>query len=174
MLRFIASTIYDTAVAVIFWIIVLIAITIIGLSAKSGYGAEPQFQVINKCKPQITVVNRTTTSASNVKVSTRAPIGHTHTCANGHTWDHSVTDSHNCPVAGCGLFQNYQDAVPRMVNIGGYWSADQKGSPYQVTFDHSLYPGYGSAQGGGCANSSCGISSPPQRSGWYPGKNLGR
>lgn len=45
----------------------------------------------------------------------RNAIGHTHTCRNGHTWDHSVTSSHNCPT--CGQYQNLQDPTPRKVPI---------------------------------------------------------
>lgn len=54
---------------------------------------------------------KTTTTAWN----TRAPVGHTHTCKNGHTWDHQLSTSHNCPY--CGAFQNVQDRSPRPVTI---------------------------------------------------------
>jgi hypothetical protein len=48
-------------------------------------------------------------------ITTRAPVGHTHTCARGHTWDHSENPTHNCRF--CGLFQNVQDRTPRAVTI---------------------------------------------------------
>lgn len=49
------------------------------------------------------------------KTSLRAPIGHTHTCAHGHTWDHAVTASHNCPACGMAVYR--QDSPVRMVNV---------------------------------------------------------
>lgn len=48
-------------------------------------------------------------------VSSRAPIGHTHTCANGHTWDHQANAGHTCQT--CGLSQYVQDRTPRRVTI---------------------------------------------------------
>lgn len=49
--------------------------------------------------------------------TTRAPIGHTHTDARGHTWDHSANPGHTCTVAGCGLSQYVQDSYPRPVTV---------------------------------------------------------
>lgn len=49
------------------------------------------------------------------RVSYRAPVGHTHTCANGHTWDHSANPSHTCRE--CGQSQYYQDTSPKMVRV---------------------------------------------------------
>ncbi len=66
----------------------------------------------------------------------RQPSGHTHTCANGHTWDHSVTAGHNCPV--CGLSQYVQDARPRAVTAGAVSA-----------------PRTYSLPSGGCANGNC-------------------
>ncbi len=60
--------------------------------------------------------------------------GHTHTCANGHTWNHATHAGHDCPV--CGLSQYIQDPVPRQVNLGG-----------------STQFNLGSS--GGCANGQC-------------------
>lgn len=45
----------------------------------------------------------------------RAPIGHTHTCAKGHTWDHVLNPGHNCQK--CGLAQYMQDPFPRPVPL---------------------------------------------------------
>ncbi len=42
--------------------------------------------------------------------------GHTHTCANGHTWNHATHAGHDCPT--CGLSQFIQDPSPRAVNLG--------------------------------------------------------
>jgi hypothetical protein len=70
--------------------------------------------------------------------ATREAVGHTHTCTNGHTWDHSVTSGHTCPVPGCGLSQYYQDSYPRAVTTAG--------ATYQPNYTLSS---------GGCANGSC-------------------
>jgi len=50
------------------------------------------------------------------KCPAKTSVGHTHTCANGHTWDHSVTSSHSCPT--CGLQQYVQDAKAKPVTAG--------------------------------------------------------
>lgn len=55
---------------------------------------------------------KTTTTTS---WHTRAPQGHTHTCANGHTWDHAANASHVCQF--CGLTQMIQDRSPRPVTV---------------------------------------------------------
>lgn len=42
--------------------------------------------------------------------------GHTHTCANGHTWDHTMDNgSHKCP--SCGLMQFNVDTI-RTISSG--------------------------------------------------------
>lgn len=71
--------------------------------------------------------------------------GHTHTCANGHTWNHAVHAGHDCPV--CGLPQFIQDPVPRQVNING-------------SVNRSII----TTGSGGCANGQCGT---PQRVGLF-------
>lgn len=49
-------------------------------------------------------------------VTHRAPTGqHTHTCPNGHTWDHLANPTHNCQF--CGLAQYMQDIHPRPVTV---------------------------------------------------------
>lgn len=57
-----------------------------------------------------------------VEISYRNPIGHTHTCTNGHTWDHTLCTGHHCPYCGaeppknsCG--QWLCDVPARMVMI---------------------------------------------------------
>lgn len=57
------------------------------------------------------VAKQTTTTY----ITYRQPHGHTHTCARGHTWDHTTNPSHVCKI--CGLTQYNQDAVPRMVTV---------------------------------------------------------
>lgn len=86
----------------------------------------------------------TTTLAVQQPIAPRAFVGHTHTCANGHTWDHSMTPSHNCPQ--CGLYQSVQD-TPRAA-----YSAPQ---PLQYSL---------STAGSSCANSRCEV---PQRRGLF-------
>ncbi len=54
-------------------------------------------------------------SAAPVRSPVRSGNYHTHTCINGHTWDHSVTTGHNCPI--CGASQFVQDRTPRPVTI---------------------------------------------------------
>jgi len=63
-----------------------------------------------------------TTDNTGVLINTRATVrsaagtaGHTHTCRNGHTWDHSMDGgSHRCPT--CGESQFVQDSGPRRVS----------------------------------------------------------
>lgn len=57
--------------------------------------------------------------------STRSPIGHTHTCVNGHTWDHAANPTHTCKF--CGSHQFVQDVTARPVTI----IAEQKASSMQ-------------------------------------------
>lgn len=89
----------------------------------------------------------------------RIPVGHTHTCGAGHTWDHSANSSHNCiaPVertdgswGTCGLFQNYQDASPRMVHIFPTAPIAGKDRDDVFTDSRSLL-----TLGAGCANGNC-------------------
>lgn len=91
--------------------------------------------------------------------TTRAPIGHTHTCANGHTWDHTANPSYTCQF--CGLSQYVQDSVPRPVTVEV--ANPSAAAPLQT---YTLP----SASSGGCANGQC----SPGRTGWYPGRLLGR
>lgn len=66
--------------------------------------------------------------------------GHTHTCANGHTWDHTMDGgSHRCPT--CGLSQFIVDQP------GAF-----RGSPRQF---------YTIGSGSGCANGNCPTYSQP-------------
>lgn len=56
------------------------------------------------------------------EVTYRSPIGHTHTCARGHSWDHDANPTHVCRVTlpngqTCGLSQYVQDPTPRMVSV---------------------------------------------------------
>lgn len=87
----------------------------------------------------------------------RAPRGHTHTCANGHTWDHDANPGHTCQT--CGLPQYVQDSVPRSVPVYG---VTYSAPPAPQTYQYTLPGAYGSAYGatyGGCAGGSCNIQS---------------
>lgn len=61
----------------------------------------------------------------------REATGHTHTCANGHTWDHTTNPTHTCQI--CGLSQYVVDSVPKAVTAS---------SPFMTL-------------GSGCANGNC-------------------
>ena len=47
--------------------------------------------------------------------TTRQPVGHTHTCAHGHTWDHAANPTHRCQF--CGMSQYVIDQPSRMVLV---------------------------------------------------------
>ncbi len=105
------------------------------------------FVVTNKCKPAaVTVTSRVATTTTTY----RQPRGHTHTCANGHTWDHDANPTHTCRV--CGLSQFVVDGGPRMVTVVG--PAPTASSSYQLI---PLSPGTG-----GCATGNCPL---PQQTG---------
>jgi hypothetical protein len=143
----------------------VIAALAIGSAAQAQYrvtnNTAPRYTVVNRCAvvaPSDVTSERITTCdgcfyekrsdgyywrisdapAKFVGISSRAPVGHTHTCANGHTWDHSVTAGHDCPT--CGLPQYVQDTAPKRVTVGAASSS------------------------GGCTNGQCeAISRPASR-----------
>lgn len=131
-------------------------------------GVEPQqtFVVTNKCGQRFSVTNKCQTVTSKVVQYVQLTVqqhsvgdGHTHTCANGHTWNHATNPTHNCQV--CGLSQYVQDSTPRITNQQSYQPLT-----------------YSLQQSGGCANGQCQSYSPTQtqmsNNGWFLGKNLGR
>ncbi len=78
----------------------------------------------------------------------RTPVGHTHTCANGHTWDHTMDNgTHVCPV--CRLPQTSVDTVPRMVG-------NTQSQPLSYSLQQSSFSS-------GCANGSCGVLQTERR-----------
>lgn len=119
-------------------------------------------------------------------VSYRAPIGHTHTCASGHTWDHSANPGHTCQT--CGLSQYVQDKSPRPVTVitrqrvrqsvslvttGRRAEFDPTGDPLPIvhrqTYPAYVVPTVQSYQNqsfesfsGGCANGQCSSGAIPQ------------
>lgn len=90
---------------------------------------------------------KTTKTTVTASWNTRAPVGHTHTCTNGHTWDHKLSASHNCPY--CGQFVNVQDRSPRPVTVKTA-SSVQETAPVEM---FTMPARVGSA--GNCANGQC-------------------
>lgn len=121
-----------------------------------------QFTVVNKCdcSVQFTVVNkvkeRSYSGGTKTFFAFRSPRGHTHTCSNGHTWDHDANPTHKCQF--CGVSQFVQDRVSRPVTVERTVQTTTVTQPTH-TYDHSpthssIYsiPGVSS---GGCANGQC-------------------
>lgn len=94
----------------------------------------------------------------------RVAVGHTHTCARGHTWDHTMDGgAHICPF--CGLPQNGVDPVPRMVSSG---PADPDAT---VRYSLSQSPFSTGCSGPGCSTTGTTRVSSGK---WYLGKSFGR
>lgn len=112
-------------------------------------------------------------------LTTRSPVGHTHTCPRcGTTWDHAANPGHNCP--NCGTSQYVQDRSPRAVTVKAVREVAQPASPplesrgYSVPWmqatERQVYrqPQHGepplvisvgcSASSGGCASGNCGTT----------------
>lgn len=88
-------------------------------------------------------------------VTYRQAQGHSHTCANGHTWDHAVTLGHSCPV--CGLQQFIQDNPTKLIPMT--IAATISEPVVQYTF-----PG---ATSSGCPNGQCGAPPATVRRGLF-------
>lgn len=104
---------------------------------NTDYDAEAAL-ALAKAKNKVTLVTTRT-------VPGNLGDGHTHTCVNGHTWNHAVHAGHDCPVCGSSQFQ--QDPSPRAVNLGT-----------------SQFKTFNLSSTGGCANGQCGT---PQRTGLF-------
>lgn len=154
---------YDIPRRIGFLVVLLICMAFLALFAR---GAESQFVVHNRM-PKFEVVNRchAEKKAEYKAVRTltvRAPVGHTHTCRNGHTWDHQANPTHTCQF--CGASQYVVDPAPRMVTVQKVvqvpvaQDASKVVEPAQK-YDHvSAYQSLFSFQGassGGCANGQC-------------------
>lgn len=95
--------------------------------------------------------------------TTRAPVGHTHTCYPcNETWDHMANAEHNCTV--CGREVLAQDATPRRVTV--YQSAPQATARQWIEIGGVFYPQTSPVLApqfvptyalpmSGCANGSC-------------------
>lgn len=86
--------------------------------------------------------------------STRAARGHTHTCANGHTWDHAANPTHQCQF--CGQNQYVQDRSPRPVTIRTV-ATDATLRPSTAAYAAPQTTSFYSLPraSAGCANGSC-------------------
>lgn len=102
-------------------------------------GADGHYREAARVAPVVTA------AASWGQTAGRQPTGHTHTCANGHTWDHATHAGHDCPV--CGLSQYTQDARPRPVTVGQTRAASQ---PAAAVKTYTI-----GASASGCANGAC-------------------
>lgn len=97
-----------------------------------------------------------------VTTTTRAPVGHTHTCARcGTTWDHASNAGHTCP--NCGASQYVQDRFARPVTVK---TVSVKAEPVKVQQTVKtqqtvrelpvIFQSLGSSvSAGGCANGQC-------------------
>lgn len=96
-------------------------------------------------------------AATKTVITHRAPIGHTHTCANGHTWDHQANPTHTCQF--CGKTQYVQDSGARPVTVLSKVQVESKQVapvappvPATITFPQLRMR---AVQSGGCANGQC-------------------
>jgi hypothetical protein len=62
--------------------------------------------------PPVQTQVRTTTR---MVTTYRRPRTHSHTCRNGHTWDHALNPTHTCQI--CGAQQFVQDTPWRMIPV---------------------------------------------------------
>ncbi len=100
------------------------------------------------------VAKKTTTQTV---FATRAPIGHTHTCVNGHTWDHQANPSHKCQY--CGAVQYVQDRSPRPVTVTRTVVVDAPAPsalpPARAVQQNTSFYILPRSSAGGCANGQC-------------------
>lgn len=133
-----------------------IAIEIAKLSLRKS--ATPVAPVVPVAPPPKTVtVPPKPVVPTRTTATYRQPVGHTHTCANGHTWDHQANPGHTCKI--CGLQQFVQDPVARPVLVSPATTPPESAPTYQPP-----YQLYGS---GGCANGSCPTVAVPARQGIF-------
>lgn len=103
----------------------------------------------------------------------RQPNGHTHTCANHHTWDHKENDGHICTapvirngkIEQCGLVSTIQDSPKKMVTMVRVVKSTEKNAPSAVVATKEItrqqatpvnfVEQYITRSSGGCANGQC-------------------
>jgi len=118
---------------------------------------------IERRLPQAPPIRTVATQADPTPV--RSAVGHTHTCARGHTWDHTMDGgSHNCPV--CGLHQTVVDPVIATVQA----------VQYSLPGTTNSYSSFTQTRSTGCSGPGCAQQAIQSQSsgGWYLGKRLGR
>jgi hypothetical protein len=115
-------------------------------------------------------------TVTKMQTFTRAPIGHTHTDRNGHTWDHTANPGHVCQF--CGATQYVQDRSPRMVTIQREVQVKVAAPPVQEPTSPpvkqflttrtasvpvtTIFQGY-SVSSSNCANGQCGYPQAGRR-----------
>lgn len=129
----------------------LLAIAGLGMASMAS-AAFPDPPPVTPDPPPVRRVTETRTE-TRIVTTTRSPHGHTHTCRNGHTWDHLANPTHVCQQ--CGASQTVQDARPRMVTTYtrqsvGFSSVSEVPAVQQII----------RSQSSGCANGYCPL---PQR-----------
>jgi hypothetical protein len=86
--------------------------------------------------------------------TTRVPQGHTHTCVNGHTWDHAANPTHVCKF--CGASQFVVDSPSRPVTVVRTFQVQAEATAPQTRAPAApLFSVFRSVQAGGCANGQC-------------------
>lgn len=155
------------------------------LLVSMAVGAEPDAMEMEKARAAVAAAIQKTRTLDSVKASPRLtgsviqamyrrPVGHTHTCANGHTFDHKdgANKDHVCPH--CGVVVTETDPRPRMVKetVPGLEAVTTEGPvTYQRVLTATITP---QSIGSACANGSCAMPTRNVSGGWYLGKNLGR
>lgn len=151
-------------------VIILLSQTGTGLAGEIIDNGPPPAQPVDNGPAKVvwaaTTKQVTTTPVTDVSVSYRQPIGHTHTCSScGLTWDHQANPTHTCQ--NCGAEQWRQDAYPKPVPIKTVKPATQpitiQAEPTQVyTLPTAV---------SGCPNGKCSVQpqtvSVPQRRGLF-------
>lgn len=118
----------------------------LGYSFTANDGVTYSLDAEGHYRPVVSAVQPAAVGAGWSQGAARSPIGHTHTCSRGHTWDHSANPGHNCPV--CGESQYVQDSRPRQENVGAVRSAPQVQAAPVRTYTIG-------ASSSGCANGQC-------------------
>lgn len=138
---------------------------------------ERRAPTVTVCKVTERRVPTVTTKTVTTTYSTRAPVGHTHTCTScGKSWDHQLTKSHDCPFCGghppVARGGGYlADPVARPVTVMSKTSppavmahsstssvVTSRASPAPVTYQTPVVFQSFRQAGGNCANGQC--SSP--------------
>lgn len=110
--------------------------------------------------PKATAPAATKPVVTSVLVHYRQPVGHTHTCAAGHVWDHQKNPTHNCQE--CGRSQYIQDNPWKLVPEYSVHRSPISTTPEESPVRYSLTAP--STVSGGCASGNCSL---PTRKGLF-------